>query len=90
MSVRRAADMRRRPPSTDQEQVLADLDAGARQEREQVTRRISATEFLRRRDGQGLAELTRIKGERCAGAKHAGLWRDNSGGAYATAGVQSR
>jgi hypothetical protein len=87
---RRAAELRRRPPSTDREQALADLDAGVRQEREQVARRISAAEFRRRRDGQGLAELTWVEGERGAGAQHAGLWRDNPGGACATAGVQSR
>ena len=38
----RAAELRRRPPVTDREHALADLDAGSRQERERVARRISA------------------------------------------------
>ena len=42
---RRASELRRRQPSTDREQALADLDAGLRQEREQVARRISAAGF---------------------------------------------
>ena len=58
------------------EQALADLDAGARREREQVMRHISAAEFRLRRDVQWLAELTRVEGERGARAQHAGLWRD--------------
>jgi hypothetical protein len=49
------------------EQALADLDAGVRQERERVAQRISDAEFLWRRDGQGLAELTWVEGERGAG-----------------------
>jgi hypothetical protein len=87
---RRAAELRRHPPSTDREQALADLDTGVREERERVARRISAAEFRRRRDGQGLADLILVEGERGAGAQHVGLWRDNPGGACATAGVQSR
>ena len=70
---RRAAELRRRPPSTFREQALADLDAGVRRDRERVALRISDAEFRRRRDGQGLAELTRVEGERGAGAQHAGL-----------------
>ena len=50
---RQAAELRRRPPSTDREQVLVDLDAGSRREREGVARRISAAEFRWRRDGWG-------------------------------------
>ena len=38
----RAAELRRRPPVTDREHALADLDAGSRRERERVARRISA------------------------------------------------
>ena len=77
-----ATEQQRRPPSTDREQALVDLDAGVRRERERVVRRIYATEFRSRRDGQGLAELTRVKGECGTGAQQAGLWWDNSGGAY--------
>ena len=87
---KRVAELRRCPPSTDQEQALTDLDTGARQEREWVAWRISAAEFRQRRDSKGLTELTRVEGERGVGAQHMGLWRDNSGGACTTAGVQSR
>ena len=48
---RREAELRRHPPLMDQEQALADLDAELRQEGERRGVR-------RRRDGQGLAELT--------------------------------
>ena len=44
-----------------------DLDAGVRQERERAVRRIYAAEFRSKRDGQGLAELTRVVGECDAG-----------------------
>jgi hypothetical protein len=50
--------------------VLTDLDAGVRQERERVAQRISIAEFRRRRDGQGLAEVTRVEGEHGAGVQH--------------------
>ena len=64
---RRAAELWRCPPSTDREQALVDLDAGVRRERERVAWRIYAAEFRLRRDGQGLAELTRVEGECGAG-----------------------
>ena len=60
--VRRATELWRRPPSTDREQALVDLDAGVRRERERVAWRIYAAEFHLRRDGQGLVELTRVEG----------------------------
>ena len=85
----RAVELRRRPPSTEQEQALTDLDVGVRQEREWVLRHISAAEFQRRKPGHGLVELTRVEGERGMGVQHAGLWREISGGACATSGVQS-
>ena len=44
-----------------------------RRERERITQRVSAAEFRRRRDGEGLAELTRVEGECGAGGQHAGL-----------------
>ena len=76
---------------TDREQALVDLDAGVRRERERVARRIYAVEFRSRRDSQGLAELTWVKGECRAGAQHPGLWRDSPGEGCAIAlGVQTR
>ena len=42
---RQTAELRRRPPSTDREQALADLDASSRRERGQVMWCISAIEF---------------------------------------------
>ena len=86
----RAAELRRCPPSMDREKALTDLDTGLRREKEWVARGISVAEFRRRRDGQGLAELTRVEGEHGVGAQHAGLWQDNPGGRCATAGVQLR
>ena len=69
---RRVVKLRRCLLSTDPEQALADLDTGMRQQREWVAWRISATEFRRRRDGQGLAELTRVERECDTGAQRAG------------------
>ena len=64
---RQVAKLRRRPPLTAWEQALVDLDTGVRRERELAVRHIYAAEFRSRRDGQGLAELTRIEGECGAG-----------------------
>jgi hypothetical protein len=66
---RRVVELQRRPPSTDREQAIEDLDANMRRERERVVRRISATELQQRRDEQGLTELTRVEKERGAGGR---------------------
>ena len=58
------AELLRRPLSTNLEQALAGLDVGVQRERERFARRISAAEFWRRRDDQGLTELTLVEGER--------------------------
>ena len=88
---RQAAELPRRLLSTDREQELADLDTGSRREREQVAWCISAVEFRWRRDSQGMGELKQVEGECGVGAQHEGFWRDNPGGACATAaGAQSR
>ena len=76
----------------DKKQALKNLHVGVRQEQGAVAgpQYIFTTKFTQRRDSQRRAELTRIKGERGAETKHAGLWWDNIEGDYVTVGVQLR